>query len=67
MKAKEKTAIAGMTVGELKIEYSRLSTELVTMKRERYTKQVKNVKMAKNIRLKRAVVSTFLRQKELVV
>lgn len=67
MKAKEKTAIQGMSLGELRTQYDALTLELVTMKRERYTKQSKNVKAAKNIRLKRAIVSTMLHQKELVV
>ncbi|MBI5614155.1 hypothetical protein HY947_04490 [Candidatus Gottesmanbacteria bacterium] len=67
MKTKEKTAIEGMSMGELKNEHMKLSLDLVTMKRERYTKQSKNVKAAKNIRLRRAIVSTILRQKELAV
>lgn len=64
MKAKEKISMSTLSPEELKSQIALLSKELVTLKRERYTKQSKNVRAAKNLRLKRAILSTVLRQKE---
>lgn len=66
MKTKAQTALKAMTAVELLKVLVDAKTALVILTMNRYTKQSKNVREGKSLREKIAIVSTFLRQKEIV-
>ncbi|MCX6793527.1 MAG: 50S ribosomal protein L29 [Candidatus Gottesmanbacteria bacterium] len=66
MKAKEQTALKAMTEKELVKVLVDAKTALAILTINRYTKQSKNVHEAGVLRHKIALVSTLLRQKELI-
>ena len=66
MKKKEKTSVKAMTALELGKVLADARTALAILTMNRYTKQSKNVHEGTALRRKIAIVSTVLRQKELV-
>jgi ribosomal protein L29 len=66
MKTKAQTALKAMTAVELLKVLVDAKTALAILTMNRYTKQSKNVREGKSLREKIAIVSTFLRQKEIV-
>jgi ribosomal protein L29 len=67
MKRKEITSLHDMKVEELKKKITEESKALAQMKRDRYTKQSKNVRASKTSRITIARLKTVLRVKELSV
>lgn len=65
MKKKDIQAIQAMTDTELRKQIAQTSRELMEHGVARYTKQEKNQRQRTALRLKRAVMATVLRQKEL--
>jgi ribosomal protein L29 len=66
MKSKAQTTLQAMTSKELVKVLVDAKTALAILTMNRYTKQSKNVREGKALRQKIALVSTFLRQKEIV-
>lgn len=66
MKTKAQTALKAMTAVELLKVLVDAKTALAILTMNRYTKQSKNVREGKSLREKIAIVSTLLRQKEIV-
>lgn len=66
MKQKEKTALRGMTDTELKKQRAEMQQKLAALRLSRYTKQSKNVREAKVMRQRIAVLSSVIREKESV-
>ena len=66
MKTKAQTALHMMTAAELTKVLVDAKTALAILVMNRYTKQSKNVHEGTALRRKIAIVSTVLRQKELV-
>jgi len=67
MKKKEKTSLKTMSAAELgKVLVDAKTALAIRQLADRYTKQSKNVHEAGALRRKIAVVSTLLRQKEIV-
>ena len=65
MKKKEKTNLHSNSPAELVKAINDAESTLAQLKVTRYSKQSKNVKEARTLRNKIAVVKTILRQKEL--
>lgn len=65
MKKKDKQAIQAMTEVELRRQIGQVSRELMENAVARFTKQEKNQRVRTALRLKRAVMATVLREKEL--
>jgi ribosomal protein L29 len=66
MKKKEKLTVVNMTTQELGKVLDDAKTALAILTMNRYTKPPKNVREGRALRRKIAVVSTLLRQKELI-
>jgi ribosomal protein L29 len=66
MKKKEQTSLKSMTDSELVKVREDAKTALAILTMNRFSKQSKNVREGRALRRKIAVVSTLLRQKELV-
>jgi len=66
MKKKEMTSLKAMSVEELKKVLVDAKTALSLLMINRHTKQMKNVHEGRMLRRKIAIVSTIIRQKELV-
>lgn len=67
MKTKEKKSLVHQSKEELVKETAQLKGKLTTIRLDRFTKQMKNTREAREIRKKIAVMETFIRQKELTV
>lgn len=67
MKQKEKTSLSHMSIEELVKELGTIQAKLRFLRVERHTKHMKNTREARGLRLKIAVIETFIRQKELSV
>ena len=67
MKRKEKDTLRSSTLEELRKKLVESTRELARMQQERYTKQSKNVRQGKSVRLHIARISTLIREKELTV
>lgn len=65
MKIKEKTSLHQATETQLKKQILDLEKSLAGIMANRYTKQSKNVREARQLRHKLAVMKTILHQKEL--
>lgn len=65
MKKSEKAQIAGFTLPELVKRIEELETKLASGQVNRYTKQSKNTREAKHMRVTLAVYRTIARQKEI--
>lgn len=66
MKGKDVRDIAKLKPDELHKQAAELEKKLAAWAQDRYTKQSKNVREAKAMRNRRAVLLTIARQKELV-
>lgn len=66
MKKKEKSALKAMSKEELANVLLDAKTALAIFASNRYTKQSKNVREGRALRVKITFVSTLLRQKEMV-
>lgn len=67
MKRKDKENLRSNSIEELKKKVEDATRELVRIAQERYTKQSKNVREKKMVRLKIAQIKTLIREKELSV
>lgn len=65
MKKKEKTNIAGNTIEELKTLLTETSDKLVKLGLNRATSQSHNTRESRALRLKKAVIMTTIREKEM--
>jgi ribosomal protein L29 len=65
MKRKDITTLAGADIKELKKDIETARKNLATLLLNRYTKPSKNVREAKEIKKKIAVMLTFVKQKEI--
>lgn len=63
MKTKDKKSLSSQTKEELVKEVTDLKSKLVTMKLERFTKQMKNTREAREMRKKIAVIKTYITAK----
>ncbi len=60
MKTKDKKSIANESKEELVKEMTNLKAKLLSWRLDRYTKQVKNTREAREIRKKIAIIETFI-------
>ena len=67
MKKKDIQSLQSATVSELQKKLSEREVSLAQMVKDRYTKQSKNVRVGKFLRLEIARMKTILREKELSV
>lgn len=67
MKTKDKESIASQSKEELAKEATNLKAKLLTLKLDRFTKQMKNTREAREIRKKIAVIETFMTVKGAIV
>lgn len=67
MKRKDKENLRSSSIEELKKKLSESAQELARTAQERYTKQSKNVRQRKTLRLHIARIQTLIREKELTV
>ncbi len=63
MKTKDKKSIANESKEELVKEMTNLKAKLLSWRLDRYTKQVKNSREAREIRKKIAIIETFITAK----
>ncbi len=64
MKKKEKSNISGMTVTELATAITEVNEKLVKINLDRATKQSRNTREARNLKKRKAVIMTILKEKE---
>jgi ribosomal protein L29 len=65
MKRKDRTAILESTLDELVKQVADLRGKILKLKIERFSKQTKNQRELKNMRLQLALLLTAIKQKEL--
>ncbi len=66
MKKKEKQSLQSMSTEALSKDLRQITDKLAATLLSRYTKQSKNIREARTMRRKIAVIKTILRQKELI-
>ena len=66
MKQKDITALHSASVAELTKKLGAAEASLALLKKDRYTKQSKNTRAGKALRIEVARLSTILREKELL-